>query len=89
MWGYRSQSKDTSEVADRIQFDLIRGMDDRRRADLLNSILIAGEQLACCGIRLRHPKATLREIVLRRAALHIDRKTMIEVFDWDPLEKGY
>lgn len=50
----------------------------------------AVETMAAAGIRARHgadlPEQELR---LRLAALRLPRSTMIEVFDWDPEEKGY
>ena len=50
----------------------------------------AVEEMAAARIRSRYgPDLPERELRLRLAALRLDRQTMIEVFDWDPEEKGY
>lgn len=50
----------------------------------------AVEEMAAARIRTQYgPDLSERELRLRLAALRLDRETMIEVFDWDPEEKGY
>ena len=43
-----------------------------------------GMALSAFGVRRRHPGASEREIFLRRAALHLDRETMLRVYGWRP-----
>ncbi len=51
---------------------------------------VAAEAMATARIRARYgPEISPRELRLRLAALQLDRRTMVEVFDWDPEEKGY
>ena len=48
------------------------------------------ETMAAARIRQQYgPDLPERELRLRLAALRLDRETMIEVFGWDPEEKGY
>lgn len=50
----------------------------------------AVEEMAAARIKAQYgPDLSERELRLRLAALRLDRETMIEVFDWDPEEKGY
>ena len=57
----------------------------RRVDDLTNTIKI----MALTRIRKQYNNLTEREEKLRLASLWLDRETMIKVFNWDPLEKGY
>ena len=51
---------------------------------------VAAEAMAAARIRARYgPEVSPRELRLRLAALQLDRQTMVEVFGWDPEEKGY
>jgi len=51
---------------------------------------VAAETMAAARIRARYgPEVSPRELRLRLAALQLDRQTMVEVFGWDPEEKGY
>lgn len=36
------------------------------------------------GVRLQHPKASEREVLLRTAARHLSRDLMIRAYGWDP-----
>lgn len=50
----------------------------------------AVEEMAAARIRAQYgPDLPERELRLRLASLRLDRRTMIEVFGWDPEEKGY
>jgi len=51
---------------------------------------VAAEALAAARIRACYgPEISPRELRLRLASLQLDRLTMVEVFGWDPEEKGY
>jgi hypothetical protein len=89
MAGYRPQASDTTEAADRLQFEMLRAMSEGKKAEILAGLLVAGAQLAMTGIRLRYPNASKREQTLRYAARLLDRQVMVDVFGWDPQVHGY
>ena len=86
---YRPQSDDTSPDVDRRLFEAYRTMPSWEKARRLDADAAALDHLARAGIQQRHPNATEQEIRLRVAALRLDRETMIHVFGWDPLVRGY
>jgi hypothetical protein len=49
----------------------------------------AVHQLACARIRAQYGEdLSERELRLRLAALRLDRRVLVEVFDWDPQIRG-
>jgi len=68
---------------------LLREAPPWRKAAMVESLTRACQDLAETGIRLRHPGASEREIVMRQAALWLDRELMVRLFDWDPAREGY
>ena len=84
---YQPQSRDTSEAADRIQFDLLRRMTPNERAQRMAELTRMVQQLAFAGMRARYPEATDDEIWLRLAAQRLGRETMRKVYGWDPGEE--
>ncbi|WP_428263644.1 hypothetical protein [Haliangium sp.] len=82
--GYKTQSPDTSEEAERLLFERYRTMEPWEKAQLAAELSRAVDQLALAGLRLRHPDADERELRMRLAATRIDRETMIQAFGWDP-----
>ena len=84
---YRTQSRDTTPDAERIQLEAWRRMTPAQKLRI--ELVRASEELARAGIRERHPDADEREVELRLAALRMDRSTMIRLFDWDPEVEGY
>lgn len=87
--GYRAQSEDTAVDIDRRLFDAYRVMPPWEKALRVERDSLALEQLARAGILRRHPAATEDEVRLRVAALRLDRDTMVRVFGWDPMLRGY
>ncbi len=85
----RTQSRDTSAEIERRQIEAWRAMNSAQKLAIVSQLTLAAEELACAGIRERHPNATQREIELRLGALRLDRDTMIRVFGWDPEKQGY
>jgi len=85
---YRAQSEDTDVDVDRFLVDLWRRAPAWKKAEMVTRLCRAAEDLALVGLRSRHPSAPLEEIRLRLASLRLDRETMIEVYDWDPLLRG-
>ncbi|MFN0149687.1 MAG: hypothetical protein ACKVU1_03125 [bacterium] len=86
---YRTQSRDTSYEAEQFYFAQIRALPIWERAARAMALQEAVERLSEVGIRQRFPDATPEEMRLRIGALRVDRETMIRLYDWDPLEKGY
>ena len=59
------------------------------KARRVRDMTLAVEMLALAGIRERHPSASARECQLRLASLRLGRDVMMQVFGWDPAERGY
>jgi hypothetical protein len=86
----KPMSLDTPPEVEEILIQGFRRMSPQeklRRVLELNELV---ERLAEARIRARYgPDLSERELLLRLAALRLDRQTMIEVCGWDPEEKGY
>jgi hypothetical protein len=80
---------DTSKEAERIYLKMLREVPLWRKAAMVDSLTRACQELAVAGIRMRHPNAPEKEILMRLAALWLDREMMIRVFNWDPELEGY
>lgn len=89
MSGHRTQSPDTTPEAERILFDRLRDLPIWRRAELVTAITRAAQEMTLAGLRVRYPDASPEELRLRLGALRLDRATMVRVYGWDPVEKGY
>jgi hypothetical protein len=85
----RTQSRDTSAEIEARQIAVWRSMSAAEKLALVSELTAAAEELARAGIRARHPDADEREIALRLAALRLDRETMVRLFGWDPVQRGY
>jgi hypothetical protein len=86
----RTQSPDTPPEIEEMMIERYRRMApwEKLKAvrDLNRTVLL----LALAGIRQRHgADLSEKELRLRLASLCLDRKTMIEVFGWDPEVEGY
>jgi hypothetical protein len=68
------------EVWLRLQRDMTPG--DKLIAVLDASALVLSMYEA--GVRLQHPNASDREVLLRTAARHLSRDLMIRAYGWDP-----
>ena len=80
----RPLAADTSLVAERQQFEIWRRMTPAEKFGAFLDLQATTIALAEAGIRLRYPTASAREVFLRRVARHLDRTTMMRVYDWDP-----
>ncbi|MCP3994192.1 MAG: hypothetical protein GY722_03880 [bacterium] len=65
--GYRTQSRDTDEWAERIQFDHWRQMETWEKARLVTSLTRSLHRLSLAGLRHRFPDASAEELELRAA----------------------
>ena len=80
---------DTSPEAEAFLIWGYRKMTAARKLEQTRRLNLVIQRLAATRIREQHPACTERELRLRRAALRLDRETMIRVFDWDPKKEGY
>lgn len=80
---------DTNKETERIYLRLLREAPPWRKAAMVDSLTRACQELAAAGIRMRHPNASEKEVLMRLAALWLDREIMIRVFDWDSEHEGY
>jgi hypothetical protein len=80
---------DTDPRAEAILIAGIRRMTGAERLARVAALRESALGLARVRIRERHGEISEREVRLRLASLWLDRKTMVEVFDWDPAEKGF
>jgi hypothetical protein len=87
--GYRPQSADTDEAAERYLFERLRGMPPWRKAEMISASTRAAFQLAMAGLRQRHPAAPDAELRKRFAALALGRDASMALFGWDPEREGW
>ena len=87
--GYRPQSPDTDEAAERYLFERLRNLPAWRKAEMLSAATRAACELAMAGLRQRHPAAADAELRKRFAALVLGRDVSIEMFGWDPHREGW
>jgi hypothetical protein len=83
------EPNDTSKEAEQVYLKLLRDAPLWRKAEMVNSLTRACQEMAAAGIRLRHPGASEEEVRMRLAALWLSRESMIRVFHWDPAREGY
>jgi hypothetical protein len=80
---------DTDKKAELVYVKLLREAPPWRKAAMIDSLTRACQELAVAGIRMRHPNASEREILMRVASLWLDRNLMVRLFNWDPAREGY
>lgn len=87
--GYRPQSPDTDEAAERYLFERLRALPPWRKAEMISAATRAACELSMAGVRQRYPTATADELRKRFAALVLGRETSIALFGWDPDREGW
>lgn len=86
----KPMSLDTSPEIEEIILEGYRRMAPQEKIQRIVELNRAVEEMAAARIRAQYgPDLSERELQLHLAALRLDRETMIEVFGWDPVEKGY
>ncbi len=81
-----------SDTSPRIREILIEGyrrMSPQQKLKRVSEMTKAVQQFALARICRQYGRISEREQRLRLASLWLDRETMIKVFDWDPIVKGY
>jgi hypothetical protein len=79
---YVTQAPDTTEEAERQVLAGYRAMQPHQKVHLMRELVRTANTLALSGIRMRHPRATDRELRLRLAALRLPAEIMERVFGW-------
>lgn len=74
--GYRPQSPDTDEWAERLLFERWSKMEPWQKMDLVSQLCRATQRLHLVGLALRHPDADEEELKLRAACLRLGRATV-------------
>ncbi len=77
---------DTDPRAREVLLELERQMSPGRKAALAFAMSRMVLRAAEAGVRLRYPNADEHEVLVRTAALHLDRELMIRAYGWDPEE---
>lgn len=81
---------DTPLEIERILVDAYRQMSPQEKFQRIRELNLAAQAMAAERIRRQYGRdIPEQELLLRLAALRLDRETMIQVFGWDPVEKGY
>jgi hypothetical protein len=78
--GYRTQSSDTSIVAEQVQFDCYRAMSPQEKLEIILEMCAAGRTLSLAGLRMRHPGASDVELELREACLRLGPELARKVY---------
>ncbi len=77
---------DTDPRALEILTELEREMSPGKKAALALAMSRMILRAAEAGVRMRYPDADEHEVLVRTAALHLDRELMIRAYGWDPEE---
>lgn len=86
--GYRAQHPGTTREEEKALFAAYRKMTGAEKWQRVAELNRAARERALSELRLRHPKASERELLLRHASTYIDRVTMMAAFGWDPDAAG-
>ena len=88
MSGYRTQSADTNPDIEEMVLARWRSMLPEEKLLEIDELHRSVDAVARMGIRMRHPEADERELVMRVAALKYGRALVLEAFGWDPDADG-
>ena len=69
--GYRPQAEDTSRAAERVQFEIYRGMNAAEKIERVRALCHHANDLTMAGLRRQHPKDTEQQLGWRLAALRL------------------
>jgi hypothetical protein len=85
----KSGASDTPPPIERLLIEGYRRMAPAEKLERVVALNRAVDQLARARIRAQYGEdLTERELRLRLAALRLDRRVMVEVFEWDPGIRG-
>lgn len=80
---------DTSKEAEKIIVEGYRSMPAILKMQQVVALTQTVQKMALSRLRQQYKNMNEREEKLRLAALWLPRETMIRLFNWDPLLKGY
>jgi hypothetical protein len=75
---------DTDPRALEVFFDCLRRMTASEKVHGILQLNRMVFETARAEVRRQHPDLSDHEVFLRTAARHLDRETMIRVYEWDP-----
>jgi hypothetical protein len=81
-------SRDTDPEIERLQVEAYRRMTPAEKLARVVDLNRTCEAMAAARLRRQYGPLDDPELELRLAALRLDRETMVEVFGWDPAERG-
>lgn len=82
-------AQDTDPEITNIIIEGYRNMSPLDKLQKVNELNKSIQQIALARIKMQYGNISEREKRLRLASLWLDRDIMINVFNWDPLVKGY
>ncbi len=82
-------ASDTPLEIQKILIEGYRRMSPQQKMKRASELTLAIQQLALSRIQKQYGNIPEREQKLRLASLWLDRKTMLDVFGWDPQKEGY
>jgi len=85
----KPQSPDTSLDLEARLFDRYRRMSPEEKLEYVGALGRLAEEVALAGLRAKYPDASEEDNRLRLVSRWIDRDTMIRLYDWDPLARGF
>jgi hypothetical protein len=80
--------RDTDPRAMEVWLDLQRKKTPGEKLGLIFEASQMVLQMYEMGVRRLYPEADDREVLLRVAARHLDRETMVRAYGWDPEADG-
>ena len=81
-------SLDTDPQIEDLQLQRYRSMTASEKLEIVVDLNRTAEALATLRLEKRYGPLEPRELFLRLAALRLDRDTMVQVYGWDPEERG-
>jgi len=82
-------TNDTSPFAEKIMIEAYRTMSPRDKLQQVVALTQTVQKMALTRLRDQYGPMTEQEEKLRLASLWIPPEKMIQLFNWNPLEKGY
>ncbi len=82
-------SRDTSEETERVLLELLRKKTPAERIRMALDTTQCLRQLVKSSIRQRYPHADQRELRCRFAAVWLGREWAIQIYGWDPEQRGW
>jgi hypothetical protein len=80
---------DTSQNAEEFLLEGYRSMSPERKLRQVTCLTQLAQRMALTRLRAQYGVMSENEERLRLAALWLSRETMVKLFGWDPVEKGY